>query len=180
VTHTCPSCGARFSRSDTYCPSCNYGYKMLDDYHRPRHNQDLSSPLVNDTTKTLSKPALRKIQSHLKSFHLSFPNLFFAVYMESNAEKATTKGLWLLNNMTFIDHYNEVPSQQGLLLYIDPKQSSAALTYGLSLSQYISLTDANSFLQPSVSYFSEGLYPEAVKTIIEKTSQFLISKCPNG
>jgi len=174
----CPSCHAQVQTDAASCSACNYGYDLLNNFYNPQNTkQDKAVSILNDTSYTLKKAEMKAITRELKSFQTTFPDLFFAVHLESKKEKPTTKGLWLLNNLKFTDLQNNVSSQYGVLLYIDPEANTAALSYGLGLSPYITLEEANNILRTSITLFSRANYTKAIRLIIRHTSDLLISKC---
>ncbi len=175
---SCPSCHAQVPTNALSCDTCNYGYDLLNNFYNPQNTKQAKAvSILNDTSYTLKKTEVKAITRDLKSFQATFPDLFFAVHLESKKEKPTTKGLWLLNNVKFTDLQNKVTSQYGILLYIDPEANTAALSYGLGLSPYITLEESNNILRTSISLFSRANYPRAIRLIIRHTSDLLISKC---
>ena len=175
---TCPSCETELNSELNKCPVCGYGFNLLSAYYAHKSPPKITKRITDRTKQTLKGNDYTQILEHADRFTESFPDLFFATYIESRQEVADTKGLWLHNFLTFSDLAPTVAPQGGILLYLDPDQGSIALSRGLLLLPYLTDAECESFLRDAISLFEARQYPEAYGLIIDTLTHHLISKCP--
>jgi uncharacterized membrane protein YgcG len=162
----CPSCHAVLAEPVLRCPKCELTLKQLDRKFGavPRHSRYLI-----DHTEKLSARELQQLRALLRLFERKFPQTFFSVIVINLGPHISISeyAFWLINRARFGTIDAVGPSNFELLLVVDPKGKTAALTVGYALENYLLEEDLEKAVGASSDSFRAGNFAQGIRDCVE-------------
>ena len=164
----CPSCFGPLADAVAACPHCGLTLARLDQKFGAIPRQ---SPFLSDQAGQLGREA-ESVRNQLRSFHGSFPQSFFSVFLTNGAVDSISEyTFWLANRGRFGKLDAVGNANFDLLLGIDSSKKTAALLVGYALETYLTERDLERALAGASAAFWAGDYSVGIATCVDLISE---------
>ena len=170
----CPRCVQVIHRGADLCPHCGFG--MTEAVARYGAGSEVLRRMSDGAGLMKSRERMR-VEEALDAFARRFPQLFLAVRTMSGQADGQLRqfGFWLLNRARFEDVAGK-GNDAGILLVIDARSKSAALTWGYRLDPYLSEEDSFLCLSRAHSYWIDGNFADGILRLVEQLGLILAKR----
>jgi uncharacterized membrane protein YgcG len=162
----CPACHAALAEPMPRCPKCYLTFEQLDQKFGlvPRYSRYLT-----DLTGKLSSREIHELCGLLRLFERRFPQTLFSVLLINLGPGTSISqyAFWLINRARFGTLDSVGPRNFELLLVVDPKGKTAALTAGYGLENYFLEEELENALALASDNFRGGNFARGIRDCSE-------------
>lgn len=168
----CPFCQLRLHASAPECPACRLTY--------PRTSSLIGavprlSPMVADTTQSLSASDQNKLKRRVTAMHSRFPELTMQVVMHHFPEQHpfSMHVFWLFNAAAFDAEGRRGKDNHALLLALDPARGEAAIMPGYGLEPFLHLQALDHLLELAGPAWEHEQWADGILRVLDGLDQWL-------
>jgi uncharacterized membrane protein YgcG len=168
----CPFCQAPLYASAPECPACRLTYPRTSALvgAAPR-----LTPMITDTTRSLSTPDQAKLKRRIAAMHTRFPQLSMEVVMHCFPEEHpfSMYVFWLFNASSFDAEGRRGTDNHALLLAIDPARGEAAIMPGYGLEPFLNHAALDHLLELAGPAWQGGNWTDGILRVLDGLDQWL-------
>lgn len=168
----CPFCQAPLFASAPECPACRLTYPRTCTLVGavPR-----LTPMITDTTRSLSTPDQLKVKRRITSMHARFPQLTMEVVMHHFPEQHpfSMYVFWLFNAAAFDAAGGRGKDNHALLLAIDPARGEAAIMPGYGLEPFLNHAALDHLLELAGPAWEAANWADGILRVLDGLDQWL-------
>ncbi len=168
----CPFCQLPLQADSPECPACRITYPRASALvgAAPR-----LTPLVADTTRSLSAKDHASLKNRIHRMHLRFPELSMQVVMHQfPAEHPFSMHVfWLFNAAAFDSEGHRGKDNHALLLAIDPDRGEAAIMPGYGLEPFLNHDATDHLLELAGPAWAAGQWTDGILRVLDGLDQWL-------